>query len=267
MIERFNYNFRSIKCPQCMLISFTAVYASCIFKNKEKELLFRDHIKCLFGGDPTITRHLDNLNTEWLALVETTASSEGHGIFGAALYAEGYSKTLDAEVLHVSSNHAKFRLRDGSIRVVVFCLMPDCLCLRIVLGSDPLFRFEHEDEYADEAVGYFNRQLGASWEAIPYIFRDGAETCIMSRRFGETYCAMKFRLLKFCPFKRLWKDVPEGMPAPMKDQLANIRLQNFKFTWRDIERMIEGKFNFVEEVENEAFPFLHDLPLRETKTS
>lgn len=188
------------------------------------QILLEDHRPCLFNRCPTVTKYLECLNDEWKKFayfIFSTQSSDDYyeGIPGIQhLCFDNFRK--ESRLLSEGKCHVVIKTAEGKTQVAIGCMLA-CMSVRLVISPKDDEGIEADNEYADEAIGYMNRQLEVCWRVFPRLINRVLIEHILIRNFHNVTCSLLLignHDIGLCDYHF----------APMKDQLGSLKKCNFE---------------------------------------
>ena len=171
-----------------------------------------------------MTKYLEDLNDEWKKLAYflfTTQSPTDYyqGIKGIEHLRFDNFKN-EGRLLSEGPRHVIIKTTEGKTQVVIGCML-SCMSVTLVISPNDDADFEVDNEYADEAVGYINKQLEVCWRVFPRLINKDSIEHLMIRKFHNVTCSLMlsgYHDVGLCKYHY----------APMKEQLRSLKSCNFK---------------------------------------
>ena len=182
---------------------------------------YNEHWECLLNSFP-VKEYVADLNDVWRHLIIFMLNTQTYkqkyaGIRGLE-HVELVKYEDEGRLMNKGSSCAAIKKKNGSTKVVVGCCLP-CMSLRLVISPNDDSDIGQDDEYADEAVGYMNKQLEVCWKVFARLINKGSMHHMLVRKFQNVTCYLV--LTGF-------HDVSIGHHfAPMKTQLRSLKECNF----------------------------------------
>ena len=188
------------------------------------EISTGNHRHCRFYNmNPVVKEYLAELNDGWMTLAEF--------MFTATQHPEDYKGIKGIECLNLSQYededrllekgkcHAVLKTAEDKKQVLISCLLP-CMSLRLLITPNEDTDIDEDDTYADEAVGFINKQLKACWQAFARLVNKDSLDHLIVRKFRNVTCSV---LLSGFDDRELAAD----HDAQMKEQLGALKKHNF----------------------------------------
>ena len=186
------------------------------------KILSDEHRPCLFNFIPVLKEYVADLNEVWMNFIGF--------VFKTQVYEENYVGIRGIEYLNLrryenegrllkkGPSYAIIKKKNGIAKVVVGCYLP-CMSLRLVISPNDNTDIGQDDEYADEAVGYMNKQLEVCWSAFPKLLSTKNVNHMYVRKFKNVTCYLLLR--------GFYGSDIRNHCAPMEEQLRNLKRCNF----------------------------------------
>lgn len=183
-----------------------------------------NHRQCIFNDmNQIVKEYFAELNGVWMSLVEFMFTATHHsevyiGIKGIeCLNLSQYED--EGRVLEKGKCHAVLKTAEDKMQVLFSCLLP-CMSIRLLISPNEDIDIDEDDAYADEAVGFINKQLKACWNAFARLVNKDFLDHILVRKFRNVTCSV---LLSGLDDRKLTAD----QDAPMKEHLGSLKEHNF----------------------------------------
>lgn len=191
-----------------------------VCKTEHWKAVMEDHKRCVFNPLNSVKEYFEELTEEWIKLIEfickTQSSSTKYvGISGIEhLSFEKYEQ--EGKLLEKGLSYAV--IKNKETQIVIGCFLPN-MSLSLIISPNDDTDVGQDNEYADEVVGYMNKQLEVCWRVFPRLFKYVIDR-IFVRKFKTTTCYLL--LNGFHDVAQL-----EWHYVPMAKQLQNLKKCNF----------------------------------------
>ena len=202
------------------------------------KILSDEHRPCLFNFIPVLKEYVADLNEVWMNFIGF--------VFKTQVYEENYVGIRGIEYLNLrryenegrllkkGPSYAIIKKKNGIAKVVVGCYLPR-MSLRLVISPNDNTDIGQDDEYADEAVGYMNKQLEVCWKVFPRLLMYNCSYRMYVRKFKNMMCYLSLiGLPETYDYSRHC--------VPMKEQLNRLKMYNFNDS---LLKEIRASFHFV----------------------